>query len=74
MATRRYKLSIGEGEFQVTEEVGSAVNSDTVEVTVELATTAVNKVGGTRGALKDEVLECLDAIKNHIIKGNWPPA
>ncbi|TXG77635.1 hypothetical protein E6Q11_02580 [Candidatus Dojkabacteria bacterium] len=74
MATRRYKLSVGEGEFSVTEEVGSAVNSDTVEVTVELAATAVNITGGQRQILKAEVLDCLKKIQNHITKGNWPPA
>lgn len=74
MATRRYKLSVGEGEFSVTEEVGAAVNSDTVELTVELATTAVNEGGSTRGILKQEVLDILDKFKNHITKGNWPPA
>lgn len=74
MATRRYKISVGEGEFSVVEEAGAAVNSDTVELTVELANTAVNKEGGTRTINKQEVLDCLEKIKNHIIKGNWPPA
>lgn len=75
MATRLYKISVGEGEFAVAEGAGSAVVSDTVELTVELATTAVNKEGGgTRGILKSEVLDCLEKIKNHILKGNWPPA
>ncbi len=40
MATRLYKISVGEGEFAVAEGAGSAVASDTVELTVELATTA----------------------------------
>lgn len=74
MATRRYKISVGEGEFSITEEAGAAVNSDTVELTVELATTAVNDGGTTRGILKSEVLDCLEKIENHIIKSNWPPA
>lgn len=74
MATRRYKINPGESEFQVTEEVGAAVNSDLVELTVELAATGVNKVGGTRIIEKQEVLEALEKIKAHIIKGNWPPA
>lgn len=74
MATRRYKVSPGEGEFSVTEEAGAAVNSDTVEVTVELASTAVNITGGTRSISKQEVLEALDKIKNHITKNNWLPA
>jgi hypothetical protein len=74
VATRRFKISVGEGEFSVTEEVGAAVNSDTVELTVELASTAVNEVATTRGVKKQEVLDCIDKIKNHIIKANWPPA
>ena len=74
MATRRYKLSVGEGEFSVTEEAGAAVNSDIVELTVELADTAVNTASSTRQILKSEVLDCIEKIKNHIVKGNWPPA
>lgn len=74
MATRRFKVSPGEGEFSVVEEAGAAVNSDIVELTVELANTAVNIPGGTRIVSKAEVLECIDKLKNHIIKANWPPA
>ncbi len=74
MATRRYKVEPGEGEFAITEEVGAAVNSDTVELTIDLATTRVNTNGSTRTIEKQEVLEALDKIKNHIVKGNWPPA
>lgn len=74
MATRRYKIEPGEGEFSITEEAGAAVNSDTVELTVDLATTRVNSGGSTRAIEKQEVLDALDKIKNHIIKGNWPPA
>lgn len=74
MATRIYGVSVGEGEFSVTEGVGSAVSADSVEVTVELATDEVNVGSSTRGILKEEVLAALDKIKNHIIKGNWPPA
>lgn len=74
MATRRFKISVGEGEFSVVEEAGAAVNSDTVELTVELAATAVNEGSGQRAIKKSEVLDCLDKIKNHIVKANWPPA
>ncbi|MDZ4662943.1 MAG: hypothetical protein SGJ18_15125 [Pseudomonadota bacterium] len=73
MATRRYKLSVGESEFQVTEEAGAAVNSDTVELTVECATTAINEGASTRQPHRSEVLDALNHIKNHIIKSNWPP-
>lgn len=64
MATRRYGLSRGETEFNVTEAVGAATATDSVEVTFDLA------VSLTRA----EVLMALDAVKNHIIKGNFPPA
>ena len=64
MATRRYGLSRGETEFSVTEAVGAAVAADGVELTFDLAV----------GLTKSEVLQAIDMIKNHIIKGNFPPA
>lgn len=73
MATRRYKISVGEGEFAIVEEAGAAVNSDTVELTVEMASTAVNSATGTRQITKQEVLDLLEKIENHIVKSNWPP-
>jgi len=73
MATRLYGISIGEGEFAITEGAGSAVAADTVELTVEMASTAVNAASGTRQVTKQEVLDCIDKIKNHILKSNWPP-
>lgn len=74
MATRRYKISPGETEFQIVEEVGAATNSDVVELTVDLASTAVNERGSTRAIKKQEVLDALDKLKNHILKSNWTPA
>jgi len=74
MATRRFGISVGEGEFAVTEAVGAAVSSDTVEVTVDLATTTVNEGASTRAIKKQEVLIALEKIKNHVLKANWPPA
>lgn len=74
MATRRYGLSVGETEFSVTEAVGSAVASDQIELTIELATTAVNDGGATRSLKKQEVLAAIEMLKAHIIKGNFPPA
>lgn len=73
MATRRYKISVGEDEFAIVEEAGAAVNSDTVELTVEMASTAVNSATGTRQITKQEVLDLLEKIENHIVKSNWPP-
>lgn len=64
MATRRYGLSRGENEFSVLEAVGAATATDNVEVTVDLAA----------NMHRSEVLLALDKIKNHILKGPWPPA
>lgn len=64
MATRIYGLSRGETEFEITEGVGSAVAADDIELTVDLAVSLE----------KSEVLRKLDELKNHIIKGDWPPA
>jgi len=74
MATRRYKLSVGKDEFAIVEEVGAATNSDTVELTVDLASTTVNTTGGTRTITKQEVLDILMKFENYILKSNWPPA
>lgn len=74
MATRIYGTSVGESEFAVTEGAGSAVAADSVELTVELAAATVGITGGTRAINKSEVLAAIEKIKNHIIKGNWPPA
>lgn len=62
MADRFYGLDRGDTEFDVTEDSSSPTKD--VEVAVDLA---VNLE-------KSEVLLALDMIKNHIVKGNWPPA
>lgn len=69
MATRRYGLSDGETEFQVTEAVGAAVVSDSIELTVDLAGTGLTTSEGKR-----KVLLALEMFKGYITKGNWPPA
>ena len=75
MATRRYKLSPGKTEFNIVEEVGAATNSDTVELTVDLASTIVtDPSGSTRTISKQEVVLILEMFINWIEKGNWPPA
>lgn len=75
MATRRYGISVGQAEEEVTEGEGAAVDADLVEVTVELDADEITVDGVTTRAIsKAEVLDSLDKIKNHIIKSNWPPA
>jgi hypothetical protein len=74
MATRRFKVSVGEGSNDVTEEAGAAVNSDTVELTVELATTAVNDSGSTRAINKSEILLALKKIETAIMQSSTIPS
>lgn len=64
MATRRYGVSRGETGDQVTEAVGAATASDSVELTVDLA------VNLTR----EDVLLAIEKIERKVIEGNWPPA
>jgi len=64
MATRRYGLSRAETDQQVTEAVGAATATDSIELTFDLA---VNLT-------KEDVLLSLDKFYSHIMKGNFPPA
>lgn len=64
MATRRYKVSKGETEFNVVDEAGDAVNSDTFELTIDLAASPS----------RQDVLGALDFFRNYIISHNFPPA
>lgn len=70
MATRRYKVSPGMTEFQVIEEAGAATNSNVVEVTVDLAATLITdgaESGAQRAIKKQEMIDCLQKIMNHIL-------
>lgn len=64
MATRLYGITRGENEFSITEGAGSATSADNIELTVDLAVSLT----------KNEILLALEMIKNHILKGNFPPA
>lgn len=70
MATRRYKISPGMTEFQVIEEAGAAVNSNVVELTIDLAATDIvdgAESGALRSIKKQEMLDCIEKIYNHIL-------
>lgn len=62
MADRIYGLDRGDTEFDVAEDSSSPTKD--VEIVVDLAVSLE----------KSEVLQLIDMMKNHIIKGNWPPA
>lgn len=77
MATRRYKINPGETNVnaQITEEVGAATNSKNIELTVDLAASYVyGPTGVLRAVTKQEVLDALDQLKEHITHRPWPPA
>lgn len=62
MASRYYALDIGENEYEVAE--GASTQSKTVEIAVDL----------DDNATRDQVLVCIDNIKNYILRDVWPPA
>ena len=70
MATRRWGISPGQNEYQVTEAVGSAVAANTIELTVDLA----NLAGTGAPPTRQNVLDALAQIQDWILRGVWPPA
>jgi len=64
MATRRYGLSRAETDQQVTEAVGAAIVTDSMEFTFDLAVSLT----------REDVLLALEKFKSHILKGSFPPA
>jgi hypothetical protein len=62
MADRIYGLDRGDTEQSVSE--GSSSPTKDVEIVIDLAVSLE----------KSEALFLIDMIKNHIIKGDWPPA
>ena len=61
MATRQYNIALGEHEDDVAEQVGGAITSGFVEVTLDLAVT---------GVTEQDVIIALDDIVNRIT-GIW---
>lgn len=68
MATRRYSISIGDNEYQITEAVGAATATKEIEFTVDLAV-VTDKVGGKAG-----VILAIEKPTNYILRGSYPPA
>jgi hypothetical protein len=62
MASRYYALDIGDNMTEVAE--GSSSQSKTVEIAIDLAD----------NANRNQVLECIENIKNYILQDAWPPA
>lgn len=71
MATRRYSTAPGDQLKDVTEAVGAATATKSVEVTFDLANV---KQGNTKPLTREDVLLGLRRIRDKIVQGNWPPA
>ena len=72
MATRLYAWN--PGETRVLEGVGAAASSKVMNLTVDIATDLINEGTTTRVLDRAEVLKFLDEVKEHILRGSWPPA
>lgn len=64
MATRRYMLNRGETLTNVTEAVGAATATKSMEFTYDLAS----------GLSQEDVIKALEDFKNYILQTNFPPA
>jgi len=62
MASRYFGISLGENAYQVSED--SSTTSKNIEVVVDL----------TAGASRQDVIIALEKIKDHMLRGVWPPA
>lgn len=72
MATRLYAW--GPGQTRVQEGVGGAASSQMINLTVDLDTALITQGGSTRGIQVSEVLKFLEEVKEHLLRGDWPPA
>jgi hypothetical protein len=64
MATRRYSIARGETEYNITEAVGAATATKSMEFTFDLAASLT----------REDVLEALDWFRNWIVSHQFPPA
>lgn len=71
MATRRLSTQPGDQLKDVTEAVGAATASKSVEMTFDLANV---KDGNTKPLTRHDVLLGLRRFRDYIIALKWPPA
>jgi hypothetical protein len=64
MATRRYSIGRNGTLTSITEAVGAAVETESIELTIDLAA----------NLSRHDVLLGLEYIKQHLVQSNWPPA
>lgn len=71
MATRRYSYTPNQAAYAIVEAVGSATVTGPMELTIDLGNVMV---GSTAPLKRQDVIEGLLKIVEHIEHGNWPPA
>lgn len=72
MATRRYSVAPGDADaYGITEAVGAATATKSIELTVDLANVVE---GNTRALQRQEVVTALEKLVDYIHQRNWPPA
>jgi hypothetical protein len=71
MATRIFMTNPGEELADVTQDVGSATATKSIELTVDLANVLE---GSTKPITREDVLLALDRFEDYIATCQWPPA
>jgi hypothetical protein len=72
MATRRYSVAPGDADaYGITEAVGAATATKSIELTVDLANVVE---GNTRALQRQEVVTALEKLVDYVRQSNWPPA
>jgi hypothetical protein len=73
MATRWYAINPGQSLENVSEAIGNGNSSAIVELNINLSTTGITDLGASptttsRIVTKAEVLQCLEMIKEQIVR------
>lgn len=75
MATRRYSINPQDADFQVTEAVGAATATKSIELTVDFDGMIAFSPSMTGTQAKMQVLQALEKLHAYIeTKHVWPPA
>jgi len=72
MATRRFSINPEDADFQITEAVGAATASKTIELTVDFGALAAAGLSDVQA--KMQVHQALEKLGNWIERGKWQPA
>lgn len=75
MAVRLYAIGANGSLENVIEGVGVANSAGVINLAIDLTTSGVYNEGNTQRTItKSEIIECIEVLKQYIIRGNWTPA